>query len=430
MAHRGWFQLGDTELVNTVRTVAYARAGVLNASARVVTDDSWPMLPRWLGREEYYRRPEADDDCPWRDRSESASAEFAGVWPMSVEGLDTTPADREVVESAVVGGGFGVLRTPPRSVTVEALLIGSTPAGLRYGLEWLSGVLRGTGEVDRQLLFLDSTPPFDARATAEQIRRLADAHVRMLANVALTEPVKIEETFSPWVADGHGATVARVSFELTAGIPWMWRLPTPLVEGLQPWRGEPEVARFEHAGVDGVCPGTCVEDLPILVDPTSQPLSLLPRPLTPAAHAACEPLESRSLRWVLEPGRVPRWAETLPTVTIHTGAREERSIRLQWAQGNITRPGRDFACASVGEAMVGYLPAESTCTLDAVTGEATVVTKDGQRLDATPVVTGRWGGPWRAPVLEGSSPYTLLIDTEEAVDRGVRIDIDAVVRQP
>lgn len=432
MAHRGWLQLGQTEIVNVARTTTYMRGGVRNHTTELVTDDSWPALPVWLGRDTTYTRPELDDDCPWHDPTESASAEFAGVWPMSIEGLDTTPLDREVIEGAITGGGFGVLRTPPRTITIEALIIAATPAGLAYGLGWFGSALRGDncddGGHPRSLHFLASTPPFDAQMTASDVAAFGNAEARMLAQVTQTGALTIEETFSPWALEDRGATCARVSFELTAGVPWIWRNPTPLVSGLVPATGVEENLTFENVGPGGVL-AACGDDLSLLTDPLSAPLASLPRPISPAAAVGLSPLQSRRTRWTLEAGRLPRWAETIPTVSITTGPQEERSIRLQWVEGLATND-TDIACSSVGEAMIGYLPPNATCTLDAVTGEAMVITSDGRTLDATPVTTGRWGGPWRSPILRCSQSYTLVIDTLRDIHPNVQVDIDGMVRQP
>lgn len=432
MAFRGFLTLGQTEIVNTSRTITYAINGVRNGSTEVVTDDSWPHLPVWLGRSENYRLPELDDDCPWYDPTESSSAEFAGVWPMSIEGLDATPLDREIIEGATVGGGFGVDRTPPRTVVVEAVLIARTPMGLQYGLGWLGSALRGDncddGARPRSLQFIASAPPFDAQADPAEVSAMATAESRLLSQVVQTGSLTVEETFSPWTFETRGACCARVSFELTAGVPWIWRNPTPLVSGLRPSTGTAQTVRFENVGPGGAL-AACDDDLALLTDPLAAPLSSLPRPISPAASVGLQPLQSRRLVWALDAGRLPRWADTVPTVTVTTGPVSERSIRLQWIEGVYTGD-TDVACSSVGEAMIAYLPANSTCTLDAVTGEATVVTSDGRTLDATPVTTGRWGGPWRSPILRCAQTYTLVIDTMQNVHNDVQVSVNGLVRQP
>lgn len=422
--HRGYLQLGRTELANSTRTVAYLQGGVRNAALEVVTDDSWPMLPWLLGREVAYTLPALDDDCPWHVAAEPASAEFAGVWPMRVDGLGGDPTEREVVEAATDGGGFGVQRTPPREVEVEALVLAQTPAGLQYGLDWLNSLLRQPEP--RDLTFLASTPPVDPNMTAEQVMQLGVAEMRMLSSVVLTGEVQIDEQFSPWVQEGRGATAARVTFTLTAGVPWVWHLPQPLAEGLRPYEGAEQSVVFDNS----TPPEVAMQQASVLHDPATGPLTTLPRPVTPAAALGLYPMESKRLLWTLEAGTLPRWLQTLPTMTVRTGPQPERAVRLQWVPGLVDDLGADLSHRAVGEALVRYLPARSTLTLDAVTGEATVVTDDGQVLDATPVTTGRRGGPWRAPELAADETYTLVVDTEDTVHPDVTVQADAMTRRP
>lgn len=428
---RGWLQLGQTEIANTARTVAYLRRGVRNATLEVTHDDSWADTATWLGHDPYVS-PWEDLSCPWHDATIPASAEFAGVWVMDIRGAEATPVKRDVVESAIAGGAFGAVRTPPRELEIEALVLAGTPAGLEYGLTWLGAALRGDtctdGTAPRQLLFLESPPPSDDLLTPENIAALGNAEARMMADVALTKPLRVEETFGRWVAGGSGATGARVQFELTAGVPWVWGLPRPLVSGLRPALGEPRTVRFENVGDDGECPSACPPDSRVLVDPLGPALATLPRPLSPAAAAGCSPLQSRRLVWHLEAGRTAVWMDTVPTVTVRTGGRDERHVRIQWAEGRISGDA-SMPCSTVGEALIGFIPAHSTLTLDAVTGGATVVTDAGERFDATPLVTGRAGGPWRPPVLRCAADYTLIIDAEQSVHRDVTVNVDAVQRR-
>lgn len=431
MAHRGWFQLGQTEIANSRRVVRYMEHGVKNTTAQVVTDDSWPQLATWLGRAEDWQLPELDDDCPWYDPLDSASAEFAGVWPMSVEGLETTPLDRDVIEGALVGGSFGVDRTPPREIRFEAVVVGRTPAGLRYGLEWLGSALRGSAcrddEGPRRLLFLDSAPAFEALLEPGEVARLGNAQSRMLVDVVQTKALTIEEAFGPWTPEGRGATAARVSFELTAGVPYIWRTPVNLLAGLALSKGVAKTLQFENVGPGGVL-AACGNQETYLVDPQSAPLVAVPRPVSPNAAVGMQPLLSLRSTWLLEAGRLPIWSETVPSVTIRTGAKDERAIRVQWVKGLVTAE-KDIRCETVGEALVGYIPANSRFTLDAMTGEARVITPEGVELDATPVVTGRLGGPWRPPVLTCSQAYTLVVDTLRDVSAQTTLSVDGYVRQ-
>ena len=420
--YRGYLQLGQTELANSTRTVTYMRNGVRNTSTEVVTDDSWPLLPWLLGRESEWSLPSQDDDCPWYDATDPASAEFAGVWPMMVEGLDADPIEREVVEAATDGGGFGDRRTPPRTITVEALLIAQTPAGLKYGIGWLNSVLRE--HEPRDLTFLNSAPPVDPMMSSANVVDVAVGEMRMVSSVVLTSELTVDEQFSVWTAEGRGATSARVSFELTAGVPWVWRLPQTLVEDLRPFAGVPQSVIFDSA----TPPELVASSASILTDPEQSPLTTLPRPVTSAAALGMYPIESKRLVWELEVGTLSRWFDTLPTVIVRTGASAERAVRIQWVPGIVTDLDADLSRQAVGEALIRYIPARATLTLDAVTGDATAVTSDGRVLDATPVTTGRRGGPWRAPVLSSTQTYSLVIDVERDVDPEVSVQVDALVR--
>lgn len=431
MAYRGWLQLGSNEIANSARVVSYMRNGIKNSSTEIVTDDSWPLLPVWLGRTQVWDTPATDDDCPWFDYSQPASGQFAGVWPLRVDGLDSTPLERETMEGAVAGGGFGVKRTPPRKIEVEAVLVASTPAGLQYGLAWLGAALRGENcsddEAPRRLQFLESAPPVVPEATPDETRAAGDERLRMIADVALTEAIKVDETFSPWSEEHRGACCAKVTFTLTAGVPWVWRNPIPLVANIRPRQGVAMRTIFENVGPGGVL-ARCDTDNDLLVDPAAAPLSELPRPVSPNATIGIQPLASLRSQWVLNAGRLPIWSETLPTVTVQTGPQPERSLRFQWVTG-IVGNSDDLACRSVGEAIVTYVPANAYLTLDAVTGRATVVTAGGEELDATPVTTGRWGGPWRPPVLRCSQAYTLVVDALTTVHPNVTVSVEGMVRR-
>lgn len=421
--HRGYLKIGQVELANSRRAVAYLENGVRNVTTEVVTDDSWPLLPWYLGRDDEWETPGADDDCPWFDPTESASAEFAGVWPMRVDGLDGDPTEREVIDAATDGGGFGPLRTPPRRITVEALLLAETPAGLQFGMGWLNSVLRA--REPRSLTFLASAPPFDPEMTKDQVQALGMAETRMVASVVLTGEIETKETFSPWAPENRGATVALVEFELTAGVPWVWRMPQELAAGLRPFTGEPETVRFDNSDPPEVISATGG----VLHDPTTSPMVTLPRPVSPAAALGLYPLESKRLLWQLDAGRLSPWFGAFPTITIRTGPQAERAVRVQWVEG-VPPPGADIPRIAIGEALIRYIPPNATFTLDAVTGRAEAVTAEGRMLDATPVTTGRQGGPWRAPQLHGDRTYTLVIDAMNTVHSDVVVDVVAMVRRP
>src|SRR5699024_7214013 len=224
--------------------------------------------------------------------------------------------------------------------------------------------------------------------------------------------------------EGRDACAARIEFEMTAAVPWIWQFPVPVIDQEPLHTGTYSVVQFERQDDEGVCPTACAAPEEAIVDPRSTGLTVLPRPITPAAALGCTPIESRRTTITLPDDTVPAFSEMVPTVRIHSGTTEERSIRVQWVEG----PDRD-ECETVGEVMVGYLPAGATITLDGVTGLATVDTPTAEGLDGTPVVTGRMGGPWRAPDLRCGRAYTVIIDTEATVNPGAWASVELMVRQ-
>lgn len=426
--YRGWFQFGDVELVNTARTVAYMRAGECRTTASVAHDDSWPDTNVYLGQEPY--TDAATDRAPWYTPDVPASEDFYGVWPMVVDGLDSAPVRRDVVESAGHGAAFGTARAEARVIRVEALVLAGTPEGGAYGLQWLSSVLRGdqcaTPDVPRELRYLEVVPPVQWGLTAEQLEALAYQYERWVYSVACTEPVQVTERFGQYLPHRRQTTCYRVEFELTAGNPWVWKAPRAVTDPIMLAQGDQQTVRFEHQDADGNCPSACVPENPPLVDPDLPVVDPLPRPVTPAAAVGCAPIDSRRSRVVVPADTVQPFETMVPNVVIQTGGRAERYVRVQWSRGVDTT---DMACHSIGEVIVGYIPANSTFVLDGVSGEARCdVGNTGVEVDATAVVSGRQGGPWRAPELRCGDEHTLTVDTERDVDSNTVAVVTGMVR--
>lgn len=82
------------------------------------------------------------DPAPWYDATRPESAHFGGVFISKVVGMDDPYAPRSV-DVGVIGGVLGGLRLGPRVVTFEAALLGASPLGLDYGLQWVTSVFDG-----------------------------------------------------------------------------------------------------------------------------------------------------------------------------------------------------------------------------------------------------------------------------------------------
>ena len=411
--YRGWLQFGGVEVANAARVVAYMDNCQTNSRVEVMHDDSWPDTPIYLDQDPYV--DPATDGAPWSQQAVPASAEFLGVWPMSVEGLDSTVLSREVLESAGSGAQFGRPHPKPRKINVEAVLIATTPEGVEYGLQWFNAALRGDlcaePDAPRDLRFLDVTPPIAWDDTNAQVIAKALPHERQCYDVAMTSPAEIKQRFGQYAPERRQATAFTVNFELTAANPFIWKAPRALTNNVTMASGVAQTVSFEKT-VNGVCPSACPPDAPPLYDPNLPAPVALPRPLTPASAVGCAPIQSKRSVVVIPATAVNQWETLVPTVMIQTGPQAERYVRIQWSRGLDTS---DQGCDSIGEVMIGYIPANSVFTLDGVTGEARCQTGTNPEVDATSVVSGRLGGPWRPPELRCGSEHTLVLDAASTV---------------
>lgn len=151
MAHDGWFSFGEVEIVNSERTVAYAKALVPQLGIRNCA--SCKGLRYVVNRPEYtgtgtrygedieeqtqYRTPFLDHP-DWFDPDNPDTWDFAGFYPLSVEGIDDSTRQASVVESSVNGGVVLRPRLGTQEMRFTGLLIARTEAGLESGRVWLS----------------------------------------------------------------------------------------------------------------------------------------------------------------------------------------------------------------------------------------------------------------------------------------------------
>lgn len=419
MTYAGYLSLGDQEIINSRRAVAHMLNGIASRGVDVVHDDSWRYTHEWLGDDDY-RTPETTG-APWVDDSADESYEFGGVWGLSIQGLDATEIEQDIIDSVGDGGSAGYRRLPTRVVNCEVLLTAMSSRGLQWGLRWLTRSLLkdgcNSGDQPRDLTFLESSPEYVQKNNSFQNQQLGASLTRQLTEVVVTKLPEVTEAFGTSIVRGDNSPcMAKVEFELTALVPLVWRSPVQLLGRQSLSDGEHITTRFTEVADDGSCPAVCDDDDDVLIDPSRGDLWRLPRPAAPGASIGCQLLESRRKLFTVSEGVMPATGEMRPTVVIKSGARDERHIRIRWARGLVTDDGRALDCATVGEAMVTYLPADSVLELDGRSGRARVATPDGRNLDATPVMVGRAGGPWRAPVMHCGAPYTLVVDADVDTD--------------
>lgn len=133
----GYLTFSGIEVVNHSRVQAAMRNGLVHQFTMPdhCTCDS---LAETAGP---FTVPSADP-APWYDANRPESAHFGGVFMAQVVGLDD-PYTARSVDAGLIGGVLGGLRLGPRIVTFEAALLGASPMGMDYGLQWLTSVFDG-----------------------------------------------------------------------------------------------------------------------------------------------------------------------------------------------------------------------------------------------------------------------------------------------
>ena len=369
---------------------------------RVPYDDTWPGLPDWIGDDPRYEVT----DAPWYTPAAPASGEFVGVWIMSVEGLDGLPVRRRLTDAVCDGAVTGPSHAPARQIKFDAIVVGCTNAGARFGLSWLGRVLRPARDRRRgvNLRYLDAHPS----DTAED----ADALVRQLRGVVLTDAPTVRST------SGHGkdqhrqASVLRVEFTVTALDPYVWgpettTEPTFDVEVVPvTWAHEPDC----HDPTD--CP-----ELPVLLSEECAPVDVRVPPAPVPSCGGCVPLCDLERRtWTLDTATAPG-ADVAITVEVENTGEDPLSASLYWRPAGSTDP-----CDEAHPLGVSGLPAGARIVADSTTGRVRAYVGDGE-VRQVGIVASATGAPWRPMVVDGDYLWELVADSAPGADMAVRVRV-------
>lgn len=143
-----WVQYGCAEIINDARTIAYHRWACQNAlyecsvQPQLLRDDCFCAAD---GEPADYTDPITDDVC-WYDPQIPESAEFLGVLVRDrVAGARDSRFNRGSADS--VGEGTVLQRANLRggSFGFEVIILGTSCAGVEYGIEWLTRHLELAG---------------------------------------------------------------------------------------------------------------------------------------------------------------------------------------------------------------------------------------------------------------------------------------------
>lgn len=139
MAYDGWLIYGDVELFNISRTAQLAET--LGIDTVLVDPAQVAWIESALSGENY----DVVTSAPWYDPGYPASAEFAGVLPLSITGLDDSTLQASTTEYITAGGSAGRARNATLPIVAKVAVVASTARGADFGKRWLDRVLAGGG---------------------------------------------------------------------------------------------------------------------------------------------------------------------------------------------------------------------------------------------------------------------------------------------
>jgi hypothetical protein len=433
MAADWYLEYGGVEVVNHSRldqylvTVGSPLDSVGACGCEAFTAEVLDQLP--------YTTPDDEDNpAPWYDPDVPESVEFAGIRVLSIDGLDDHPVERTVNGGIAGGGAIGPARALPRTITVTAILLGSTCCGVEYGRHWLSQVLQGCsgGECDGDCLVVYACCPGEELTPEEFNQR----HRRTLRRVALVDGPRVTARAGTGCSTGgcqSGADILTVEWVMTAAVPWLWTDPLPVMEVTPPMNLDGDCVEWcVHPTGEG-CPGGC--KFAVCVDPTAACADTRcmpeapPLPGAPLATCFCLPLASERACYPMDLTDRPNWSTDLPVVTVRSGSSDLRNLTIAVYEsgepGQTCEEAADFnRCTPVNYWHVAWVPAGGAVTLDGQTGRATV--ECGGVCESSPDVYGLDGMPPTYKPLECSTFCVCLetdIENPPALDAVVTLNV-------
>lgn len=416
----GYLAFAGTEIVNSNRAAHYARA----MNITTINCGGCSTFPRAV-YDSPYVGPE-EDDAPWFDPVEPASAEFAGFVGLEIVGLSKSVASQGLVPLTDNGAALHPLRRSHREIQVRALAVAKTQCALSYGFSWLAAVLRGricgatcTGST---LCFFTCCPPScGAVPTPPDEDTCGDPYWRTLLNAGLIEmeePAEVKRTSGGWMG--------QVTFTLAAGNPFIWRDPILMATSGHPGTTLPN---YEDPGE----PPDCEETSDCLLDPNCPPP---PAPILPPIPVdACfptGPFTAARAIIALPQQKVPIWQEKVPLIFLKSGSKQLERLTLRWYGNPLDLPCDTVdACNACAEVNIAFLPANATLTIDGRTETAYVDCPGGPGLaTAQPQLYGRGGTPFVWPVFSCADGACLeVIAKADTVAVDSNIEIYYVVRE-
>lgn len=417
MAWNGYFVYDGTEIVNIERVNKYASV------MPWFKDDTYWGLDYMLGLPEFWTTAGPDGDAPWYDtRIDSGWQDFLGFYPISITGAEDSTRSSAVVESVDDGGVAGRIRRTTKSVVFNGVLVAKSEVGAEYGLRWLSRVLLGgsclapgSNPLGAPLRYLAS-PPVPEPNPAIGIEAQYNKSQRSLHNVVFNSG---PEVLSKRDGMDCGGSVWNIQFTGVAGTPTEFGYTQAILQdwvsgGDYPW--QPGADEGDLGGPTGWTEVVCPDNL---WDPVYDPecAALIVPPGPPSVPLGCyEPDVDLERYYAYIPSTNFGVSDYVPTIKLYAST-EKRNVRLRWYRyfdGDFDF--LDNSCNYIGDAVVSFVPADSSLVLDGITETVYVDLSDGRRRRADSLVFATDGKPFKWPLLTCGYSYVLTVDMPDAIE--------------
>lgn len=338
MAYDGWLEYNGVELVNLSRTVQLANALGL--------DSVWvePGSVQWI--ETALSGTEYDDitTAPWYDAAYPASAEFAGIIPLSFPGLDDSTTQASTTEYVGNGGRTGKQRNSTLSIVGSVALMGSTDRGVEYGKRWMDRVLRNTGA----LTFCSGADLryFRTDGAGSEVAHRRD--VRLTRGSTITRK-RITDCSATWLS----------TFTLTCDDPYEYGEQTTILTGLG--GATPAGSVLLHGSLALIEQGCPFYDYSPIYDPLFPALVASPTApdFYPAGWDIAEGMTFDRF-WARVSPLEPATLNAVPVIILRTDI-EARMVRVSvWSSDSAITD----QCDPLFSAVISYLPANVDFYID------------------------------------------------------------------
>lgn len=424
--YQNYLQFAGNEIINLARTKTYAIEAPWMRAEEIDTDG----LAAGLGDAPYANV--VTDDAPWFEADNPDTADFFGVIPISITGIEDATRSASTVESLGDGGVTSLVRRATKSIVVSVLLAGSTEAAVEAGYNWLSMALEGGCGGDPysyggdDLCFLSALgdvdeTSVDPTACLDDFRRTMHRVKTVQGPVIMT---KAETSDGCWLWS--------VQWTMVAGTPWQFGRDYTVTDDMMA-----ETA----AGLPSTRPPFLFVDQAFNCDQVTGSIDMIRNPAWPApptppttpnvalSHFAPPEVWRRySIRVPAE--AIPGWADAVPRLvfTAPVGGLTYMRVRFYQDPVELFQVQELDPCGFCGEFVVDYVPPSSQFVIDGSMEQIEVVMPGDIHIPAKSRVFSTDGGPFEWPKVSCGYSYILTLDVPNGQPAPASFAIEMVQR--